>query len=146
MEAHATDGIDSLTEKVIGCGIAVHRAFGPGLLESVYKACLRIEFAKANLRFDSERRVPLTYEGQQLDDRLILDLVVDNRLIIEVKAVERIHPVYLAQVITYLKLTGYPAGLLMNFNVTALRAGLKRLDHPDLYVKKNPLARKGLTS
>lgn len=85
---------------------------------------------------ESERRVSLTYRGQSVGDNLKMDLLVEGCVIVEVKAVDSIHPVHLAQVITYLKLTGCPAGLLMNFNVTSLRAGLKRLVHPDLYVKK----------
>jgi GxxExxY protein len=89
-----------------------------------------------NLRVERERRVSLEYKGQRVTGKLKLDLLVENSVIIEVKAVERIHPVHQAQVITYLKLTGYPAGLLMNFNTTSLRAGLKRLDHPDRYVRK----------
>jgi GxxExxY protein len=129
------DRIDLLRERVIGCGIAVHRTLGPGLLESIYRDCMLIEVRANNLRVESERRVSLTYRGERVGGKLTLDLIVEDCLVIEIKAVEHILPVHLAQVITYLKLTGCPGGLLMNFNTTSLRAGLKRLVHPDLYVK-----------
>jgi GxxExxY protein len=89
-----------------------------------------------NLRVDSECRVPLDYKGQRISSGLKLDLLVDGCVVVELKAVECLHPIHLAHVITYLKLTGCPAGLLMNFNSTTLKAGLRRLTHPDLYVKK----------
>jgi len=133
--------LESLTEIVIGCGIAVHRTLGPGLLESVYRECMILELLAENLLVECERRVSLEYRGQRVAADLKLDLLVEGCLVLELKAVERIHPVHLAQVITYLKLTGHPAGLLMNFNATTLRAGLKRLDHPDLYAKKSAAGR-----
>jgi GxxExxY protein len=136
MEKSDASDIDSLTEKVIGCAMTVHSALGPGLLESVYRDSLVIELRAQNLDVQRERRVRLEYRGQRVGGDLRIDLLVEGRLVVEVKAVDRIHPVHQAQVITYLKLTGYPAGLLLNFNTTSLRAGLKRLDHPDLYVKK----------
>lgn len=132
----AADEINSLTEKVIGCAISVHRELGPGLLESVYRECMVIELKMQHMRVDSERGIRLEYKGQRLSSNLIVDLLVDGCVVVELKAVERIHPVYLAQVITYLKLTGCPAGLLINFNATSLRGGLRRLVHPDLYLKK----------
>jgi GxxExxY protein len=128
--------IEAQTEKVIGCAIEVHRTLGPGLLESVYRECMIIEMRGEHLRVESERHVPLEYKGQRIKGQLKLDLLVEQCVVVELKAVDHLHPVHLAQVITYLKLTGYPAGLLMNFNSTSLRAGLKRLDHPDRYVKK----------
>ena len=97
-----------------------------------------IEMRRAGLRVDSERHVPIDYKGQPISSGLKLDLLVEGCVVVELKAVEHLHPVNLAQVITYLKLTGFPAGLLMNFNATTLRAGLRRLDHPDRYVKKTP--------
>jgi GxxExxY protein len=128
--------LDALTEKVIGCAIEVHRTLGPGLLESVYRECMIIEMVGQQLSVQSERHVPLEYKGQRIKGQLKLDLLVEGCVVVELKSVDHLHPIHLAQVITYLKLTGYPAGLLMNFNSTALRAGLKRLDHPDRYVKK----------
>jgi GxxExxY protein len=128
--------IDKLTETVIGCGITVHAKFGPGLLESVYRDCMVIELVANDLLVEVEQRVPIIYREQRLHDDLTLDLRVDGRLIVEVKAVERLHAVHIAQVITYLKLTGCPAGLLLNFNATSLTAGLRRLDHPNIYAEK----------
>jgi GxxExxY protein len=128
--------IEELTEKIIGCAIEVHRILGPGLLESVYRECLIIEMRQQRLRVDSDRHIPFDYKGQRISGGFKLDLLVNDCVVVELKAVERLHPIYLAQVITYLKISGHPAGLLMNFNTTTLRAGLRRLDHPDRYVKK----------
>ena len=127
--------VDALTEKVIGCAIEVHRTLGPGLLEGVYRECLIVELAAAQLGVQSERRVHLEYKGQPIRGELKLDLLIEGCLVVELKAVGSLLPVHLAQVITYLKLTGCPAGLLMNFNTTSLRAGLRRLDHPDWHVR-----------
>jgi GxxExxY protein len=128
--------IDALTEKIIGCGIAVHTALGPGLLESIYRECMVIEFRAAGLRAEAERRMGLTYRGELVPTKLKLDLLVQSCVVVEVKAVERIHPIHLAQVITYLKLADCPIGLLMNFNTTSLRGGLRRVTHPSLYRRK----------
>lgn len=130
------DQINRLTDRVIGCAIEVHRHLGPGLLESIYRECLAMELASHHVRFESERHVPIDYKGQRVRGSLKLDLLIEGCVVVELKAVEAIHPIHLAQILTYLKLTGYPAGLLLNFNVTSLRAGLRRLDHPDRYVKK----------
>jgi GxxExxY protein len=132
--------IDALTEKVIGCAIEVHRALGPGLLESVYRECLIIELRAAGLHVESERRMDIDYKGHRIAEALRVDLLVEKRLVLELKAVERLHPVYEAQAITYLKLLDCPAGLLMNFNAVTLKAGLRRVDHPDLHK-----ARRGIT-
>jgi GxxExxY protein len=131
--------VDVLTEKVIGCAIEVHRTLGPGLLEGVYRECLIVELTAAQLCVQSEGRIPLEYKGQPIRGELRLDLLIEGCVVVELKAVDVLHPIHLAQVITYLKLTGCPAGLLMNFNTTSLRAGLRRLDHPDWHVKKNPI-------
>lgn len=130
--------IEALTEKIIGCAIEVHRTLGPGLLESVYQECLIIELKDHQLTVQSDRQVRLEYKGHRIRGDLRLDLVVEDCVVVELKSVERLHPVNVAQVITYLKLTGCPAGLLINFNSTTVRAGLKRVDHPDRYVKKRP--------
>jgi GxxExxY protein len=97
---------------------------------------LALELKQRQLHVERERHVPLNYKGERIESHLKLDLVVEGRVIVEVKAVERIHPIHKAQVVTYLKLTGCPAGLLMNFNSIVLKYGLHRLDRPDLYVKK----------
>lgn len=128
--------INALTEKVIGSAIEVHRHLGPGLLETIYRECLMVELNSEQLRFECERFVPIDYKGRRVRGGLKLDLLVEGCLVVELKAIEALHPVHSAQVLTYLRLTGFPAGLLMNFNVTALRAGLRRLDHPDRYIKK----------
>ena len=130
--------LEALKERVIGCAIAVHRELGPGLLESIYQACLTIELREAGLSVEREIPVPVIYRGQSVGNALKIDLIVEGRLVVEVKAVERIHPVYIAQLITYLKLTGFPAGLLMNFNSTSLRAGLRTAVHPELYRQLTP--------
>lgn len=129
--------VEDLTERIIGCAIEVHRILGPGLLESVYRECLIIEMRQEHLRVESERRISIDYKGQRIGSGLKLDLLVEGCIVVELKAAERLHPVNLAQVITYLKISGCPAGLLMNFNSTTLRAGLRRLDHPDRYMKKS---------
>jgi GxxExxY protein len=132
------DDLEALKERVIACGIEVHRALGPGLLESIYQDCMAIELRAAGLYVERERRIAIRYRDQTVGGSLKVDLAVDARLIIEIKAVERLHPVFMAQVITYLKLTRFPVGVLMNFNTEVLRAGLKVLVHPDLY--KQPSA------
>ena len=130
--------VDSIRERIIGCAIAVHRTLGPGLLESIYRECLAIELSVEGIQAERERRIRLQYRGQSVAGDLRLDLLVEGCVIVEVKAVEQLHPVHLAQVITYLKITGCTSGLLLNFNSTSLRSGLRRLVHPDLYVKKCP--------
>lgn len=129
------DVVEALTEKIIGCAIEVHSTLGPGLLEWVYRECLTIELRAHHLHVETERPVPLDYKGERIRSKLILDLLVEDSVVVELKAVESLHPVHQAQVITYLKLTGYQAGLLMNFNATTLRAGLRRLTHPDRYIR-----------
>jgi len=114
-----------LTEKIIGCAIEVHRALGPGLLESAYKRALRIEFAHNKMQFESERKIPLQYRGAALGDYQV-DLIVENRVVLEVKSVLQWEPVFEAQILTYLRITGIRVGLLMNFNKGVLKAGLKR--------------------
>lgn len=130
------DQIEVLTETIIGGAIEVHKTLGPGLLEAVYRECLILELRGRSLDFEIERHVPLDYKGQRIRARFTVDLLVEKCVIVELKAVESVHPVHKAQVITYLKLTGCPAGLLMNFNATTLHAGLHRLDHPERYAKK----------
>lgn len=135
--------LESLTERIIACSIAVHKELGPGLLESAYRDCLCIEFELAGLRFAAERTIPIIYRGRRIATHLRMDLLIEDQVVVEIKAVDKIHPVYIAQVITYLKLTGCPAGLLMNFNTPSLRQGLRRQNHPDIHEKKR---RSGPTS
>ena len=91
---------------------------------------------QAQLRFEHERHVGLTYKGVPINGSLRLDLIVEGIVVVELKAIECVHPIHLSQVITYLKLTDCPAGLLLNFNVTSMRHGVRRLNHPDLYARK----------
>ena len=128
-------GHESLTRTIIGCGIRVHETFGPGLLESVYKLCLALELREAGLHVDTTRRVPLRYRGHDLDTVFCPDLIVQEIVIVELKSVERLSAVHTAQVLTYLKLTGLPLGLLMNFNVHYLRHGIRRVVRRELYKK-----------
>ena len=130
------DEIDELTERVIGAAIAVHTALGPGLLESVYRDCLAIELAHLQIPFALEVRLPIVYRGRKVRDSLRIDVLVDKRLVVEIKVVERLHFVYKAQVITYLKISDCPAGLILNFNAPSIREGLQRVDRPDLYAKR----------
>jgi len=132
--------IDQLTEQIIGCGIEVHRTLGAGLLESVYRECLMIELRGTPLNAIAEQCVKIDYKGVAVKSQLRLDLLVEECIVVELKAVESIHPVHVSQVITYLKLAGYPAGLIMNFNVSSLRRGIRRVDHPDRYRDKPRLA------
>jgi GxxExxY protein len=118
---------NKITETIIGCAIKVHKALGPGLLESAYKECLYYEMNKAGLFVEKEKSLPLIYEDVKLDCGYRVDLMVENQIIIELKAVEELTEVHLAQVLTYLKLADCKIGLLINFNVTQLTKGLKRV-------------------
>ena len=127
-------GANDLTEKIIGGAIRVHRDKGPGLLESVYLECMLIELQESGLSVRQGVRVPvpLTYRGRHLRTVYELDLLVQDRVIVEIKAVSTLAPVHKAQLLTYLKLTERPVGLLINFNVPVLRAGVSRLVNPAL--------------
>jgi GxxExxY protein len=135
--------IDSLSEQVIGCAIEVHRVVGPGLSEAIYRECLIFELIDRQIVFQSPVPISVTYKQRRLQKHYELDLLVGGRLIVELKSVDTLHPVHSAQVITYLRLTGHPAGLLINFNAVTLLAGLKRFDHPDRYARKaGPIGRR----
>ena len=114
-----------LSAAVIGAAITVHRALGPGLLESAYHHCLARELKQRGLKYARELAVPVTYDGTTLDCGYRVDFVVESELIVETKAVERILPVHHAQILTYLKLLNLKHGLLINFNVPLLKNGLK---------------------
>jgi GxxExxY protein len=115
------------SERVIGALIEVHRNLGPGLLESAYESCLCRELVVQGLAFERQRVIPLTYKGAVLDCGYRIDLVVGDCVLVELKTVDVLLPIHAAQVITYLKLSALPVGLLVNFNVPALRNGLRRL-------------------
>jgi GxxExxY protein len=114
---------EELTERVIGAAIEVHRALGPGLLESAYEECLCHEFHLQGILFERQRALPVEYKGVKLDCGYRLDLIVQNKLILEIKCVEHIIPVHEAQLLTYLKMTGMRVGLILNFNVSTLTKG-----------------------
>ena len=114
-----------LTEKIIGCGIEVHRELGPGLLEATYEAALCIEFDLAGLTYRRQAIIPVLYKGHDIGEYRP-DLVVEDRVVIEVKSVERFEPVFEAQVLTYLRITSKKIGLLLNFNSRLLVDGIKR--------------------
>ena len=116
-----------LTGKIIGAAIEVHRHLGPGLLESIYQACLAREFVLRNIAFEQEKSLPVEYKGMQLDCNYRLDFVVEKKIVVELKATNEMTTVNEAQVLTYLKLTGCRVGLLINFNVPVLKNGLTRL-------------------
>ena len=118
--------VNALSWKIIQCAIAVHSALGPGLLESAYLACLIVELRHAGLRVDVGVEVPLVYRGLKLDCGYKLDLLVEDTVIIELKTVATILAVHEAQLVTYLKLTGKPLGLLLNFNVPLMKDGIVR--------------------
>jgi GxxExxY protein len=115
-----------LTAKIIGLAIEVHRALGPGLLESAYEECLSLEFRQAGLKFERQAALPILYKGHSIGGGYRLDLVVEKRVIVEIKCVEIILPVHKAQLLTYLKLSGIPNGLLLNFYSAVLRDGIRR--------------------
>jgi GxxExxY protein len=118
---------DELSNIVIGLAIKVHKNLGPGLLESSYKECLFYEINKAGIQVEKEKPMPLIYEEVKLDIGYRLDIIVENKLIIEIKSVEALNDVHLAQTLTYLKLSNSKPGLLINFNVKLLKDGIKRV-------------------
>src|SRR5215475_12571486 len=118
---------DTLTEQVIAAAIKVHSALGAGCLESTYHACLEYQFRADGLRFEHQLRLPIKYQDVRLDAGYRIDFLVENSVIVELKAVEKLLPLHLAQVMTYLKLSGHHVGLLINFNVPHLRQGLRRV-------------------
>ncbi|MDQ3200036.1 MAG: GxxExxY protein [Verrucomicrobiota bacterium] len=117
---------DELSNRVIGCAIEVHRELGPGLLESAYRQCLAHELALAHLPFRMEVPLPVLYKEVLLECGYRMDLVVDSKLLLELKSVESLLPIHQAQVLSYMRLANIPIGLLINFNVTKLTNGLKR--------------------
>ena len=118
---------NSLTDAIIGAAITVHRELGPGLLESVYEKCLALELTESGLQIAAQKEIPLTYKGLALESGFRADLIVENKVLVELKSIDQLLPVHTAQVLTYLKLTGLRTGLLINFNVQLLKNGIKRL-------------------
>jgi GxxExxY protein len=120
------DAINSLTEKIIGCAIEVHKQLGPGLLESIYEQALCCELRERGINYEKQLMVPIVYKGNEIGIYR-LDLLVEGEVIVELKSVERSEPLFEAQLLTYLKITGKKLGLLINFNSAILKNGLKRI-------------------
>lgn len=127
-----------LSERVIGAALVVHRALGPGLLESAYEECLFHELTESGLEVERQIAIPLTYRGVKISNAYRMDLVVNEALLVEIKAVEALSPLHRAQVLTYLKLTGLEVGLVINFNSRFLRDGIKRLVQSDQFKSPRP--------
>src|SRR5262245_53762111 len=125
--------LNKLTEQIIGAAIEIHKELGPGLLESTYEACLVFELMQRGLKVEKQMELPVVYKGIQIDCGYRLDVVVEDLVILELKAVEKLERVHEAQVMSYLKLSGKHIGLLINFNVLQLIQGLKRnvMNFPD---------------
>jgi len=118
---------EQLTERIIKYAIDVHNALGPGLLENVYKECLFYKLLKDGFHVEKEKPLPIKLENIRLDCGYRMDLLVENSVVIELKSVKRLEDIHLAQILTYLKLGKYKVGLLINFNVTSLKDGIKRV-------------------
>lgn len=127
MGAEDAEKLNRIGERILDCAIRVHTALGPGLLESAYEACLAHEITKAGLRIERQRLLPLRYDGLEIDQGYRVDLLVDGQVVVELKSVEQITPVHVAQVISYLKLGDFRLGYLLNFNVARMRDGIRRL-------------------
>ena len=119
--------INRLSSKIIGAAVEVHKALGPGLLESTYEKCICHELTLRGLSFDCQKSLAVIYKGENLDCGYRLDLVVEDRIIVELKSCEAIEPIHKAQLLTYLKLSGLSLGLLLNFNVPVMRDGIVRI-------------------
>ena len=118
---------EEVTEKIIKCAMDVHTALGPGLLENVYKECLFYKLCKAGFNVEKEKPIPLVFDGIVFDCGYRIDLLVENSIVVELKSVKKIEDIHLSQILTYLKLGKFKVGLLINFNVTLLKNGIKRV-------------------
>lgn len=118
---------DELSNKIIGLTIEVHKALGPGLLESAYKECLFFKIVQSGLSVEKEKPMPLIFESVRLDCGYRIDILIENKLVLELKSVEALNDIHLAQTLTYMKLGNYKLGLLINFNVVLLKNGIKRV-------------------
>ena len=122
-----SDREEYIAEKIVDAAFTVHKALGPGLLERVYEACLCHELSKRGLKYRRQVDIPITYDGMIFDEGLRLDVLVEDLIICELKAVDEMHPVWKAQLISHLKLTGKRLGFLINFNVPVMKNGIKRI-------------------
>ena len=121
------DSLNNVTSGIIGAAVDVHRALGPGLLESAYKACLAYELIQREMKVEQQKPLPLIYRDVQLDCGYRIDLLVDDAVILEIKSVDSLAPIHQAQLLSYLKLSGCEVGLLINFNVKLLKQGIVRM-------------------
>ncbi len=132
-------GTNEITKKIIGCGIRVHEAVGPGVYENVYSECMEYELQHQGLSYQVGRPAPIIYRGVRLKSTYYVDIVVENRIVVELKAVTALAEIHKRQVLTQLKLTGLPVGLLMNFNVAVLTdGGVKRIVNPNFVNRVEP--------
>ncbi len=122
-----TDSLSDITDTILGSAISVHRELGPGLLESAYEACLVHEMEEKGLQVERQKSLPVIYKGVNIDCGYRLDLVVENKIVLELKTVEKILPIHQAQILSYLKLSGHSLGFLINFHVDILKNGIKRV-------------------
>ena len=118
--------INELTYKIIGCAYDVHKELGPGLLESTYEKCLCFEFEKLGIKYERQKELPINYKGMTLDNGYRIDVLVEDKIGIELKSVDTLQSIHSAQLLTYLKLSQKPLGLLINLNVTNLQNGIRR--------------------
>jgi GxxExxY protein len=122
-----SEDLNRLTERIIGAAMRVHTALGPGLLESAYEACLAYELTEAGLKVERQRKLPITYRELRLEEGYRIDLLVENLVVVELKAVEQLRDVHEAQLLSYLRLSSCEVGLLINFHVRHLRDGIRRV-------------------
>ncbi|MCH8157683.1 MAG: GxxExxY protein, partial [Nitrospinae bacterium] len=121
------NNINKITEAIIGAAIKVHKELGPGLLESAYEACLAYEFGQRNLGFEKQKALPIKYQNVNIECGYRLDFLVEDRVVVELKAVDKLAKIHEAQLLSYLKLSGCQVGLLINFNVSVLKRGIRIL-------------------
>lgn len=119
--------LDQITEQIIGAAICVHRELGPGLLESAYESCLSYELTERRLTFERQKALPIVYRGITIDCGYRIDLLVEGRVVVELKTVEQLAAIHEAQLLSYLKLSGCKVGLLINFHIKLLRDGIRRM-------------------
>jgi GxxExxY protein len=119
--------VEEIGKEIVDSAIKVHRALGPGLLESAYQRCMEVELSKRGLRVECEKPMPIRYDGQLIDAGYRVDMLVEGKVIIENKTVERLQPIHYAQIITYLKLADCRIGYLLNWSVTLMKDGIKRV-------------------
>ncbi len=127
MSTPTADTLNQITSTILSAAIDIHRALGPGLLESAYLTCLTRDLADAHVRIEVQRAVPLVYKGLRVESAYRADLVVEECVLVEVKAIEELAPIHSQQLYTYIRLGNYPVGLLLNFNAPTMKAGIKRM-------------------